>query len=110
MEAVNVFVGVDCFEESFGVDVAGQRKLDEDAVDIVAVVEVVDQVQHLVGRDALGRCEQLAEDTEFATGFDLAADVDLRSGDFADEDYSKARLDAGGPQRLDLGGDLGFDL
>ncbi len=41
VEAVYVFCGGDGVEEHLGVDLFGQRKLDEDAVDVVAGVEGV---------------------------------------------------------------------
>ena len=86
MEAVDVLVGSDCLEETLGVDVLRQRKLDEDAVDVVAGVELGDEGEHLVGGDALGRRDHLAEDAELAAGLYLAANVDLRGGNLADKD------------------------
>ena len=40
MKAVHVFRGGDGVEEGLGVDLRGKRKLDEDAVDVVARVEL----------------------------------------------------------------------
>ena len=107
------FVGIDGFEQARGIDVRGQRKLDEDAVDLVAGVEGATSVEQFLGGDARGRRVHLAVDAELAAGFDLAADVNLRGGDFADEDDGEARGVAGGfgggdlwaTSALDLGGD-----
>ena len=81
VEAVDVFVGRDGFEEEFGVDVCGQGELDEDAVDFVAGIEFGDEGKELLGGDAFGRREHLGVESEFATGFDLAAHVDFAGGD-----------------------------
>jgi len=113
MEAVNIFLGRDGVEEGLGVNLLGQRKLDEDAVDVVAGVELGDEGEHLGGGDGVGRGDEVAEDAQFLAGFDFAADVNLRGGHVADEDGGEAGTDAAGGELLyvfrdfllDLGGD-----
>ncbi len=72
----------------------GQRQLDEDAVDVVAGVEGGDQVEHVFGGDVVGRGDEVAVNAEFGAGLHLAADVDLRGGDVADQDRGEAGPDA----------------
>jgi len=43
MKSVDVFCGVDGFENSFRIDLFGKGKLDEDAVDVVVTIEIVDE-------------------------------------------------------------------
>ena len=110
MEAVDILIGSDGFEEPFGVDVGRQRKLNEDAVDLVAGVQVSDHGQQLFGGNALGRGEHFGVDSELAAGLYLAAHVDFTGGDGADEDDRKPRPYACIGECAHGDGDLGFDL
>ena len=110
MEAVDVLVRRDRLEQPLGIDVLRQGQLDQDAVDVVARVQLGDQRQHLVSRNALGRRQHLAEDTQFPAGLYLAANVDLRCRHLADENDRETRNDAARRQSLHLGCDLGLNL
>jgi hypothetical protein len=90
VKAIDVFAGIDRFEQARGVHVGWQWKLDEDAVDLIAQVELGDEVKQFLGGDAGWRRVHLGVEAEFAAGLDLAAHVDLRSGDIADEDDREA--------------------
>ncbi len=109
MKAVDVFGGGDGVEEDFGVDLVGQRQLDEDAVDFVAGVEGGDEVEHGFSSDVLGRRDEVAVDAEFGAGLDLVADVNLRGGDVADEHGGEAGADALGGEDADFFGDFLLD-
>ena len=110
VEAVDVFGGGDGFEEALGIDVFGERELDEDAVDLVAAVEGVDHGEEFVGGDGLGGGDHLRVDSELAAGLDFAADVDLAGSDVADEDDGEARTKLMEGEGLDFRGDFGLDL
>src|ERR1700730_5306691 len=90
MEAVNVFRGVDGFEDAFRIDLGGKRKLDEDAIDVVVSIQVTYELQHVVGGNSSGRGVQPTGHAELFAGGDFTFDVDLRCGIFADEDGSEA--------------------
>jgi len=47
MEAVHVFGGIDGFEDALGVDLRGEGKLDENAVDVVVAIEVFDDGEEI---------------------------------------------------------------
>ena len=47
MKAIYVLVGTHCFEQQLGVNLRGQWQLNQDAVDILACIQLVDQGQHL---------------------------------------------------------------
>ena len=55
MKAVDIFLGRDGIEQRLGVDLRGQRQLDEDAVDVVAGVELGDEGEHVFGGDRVWR-------------------------------------------------------
>jgi len=110
MKAVNVFGRINGFEDALGVDLGRQGKLHEDAIDIVVMVEVVDDAEHVESRGVSGRSDEAAgEAEEFASG-DFAFDVELRSGIVAGEDGGKSRTNAGGGQHADFVLELFEDL
>ena len=97
MKSVHVFRRIDRIQQTLGVDVRGQRKLDQDAVDLVARVELSDQRVHLFGGDGVGRRDEVAVDPEFGAGLHLAANVNLRCCHVAHQHRGQARLDATWP-------------
>ena len=68
------------------------------------------ECEEFFGGDARGRRVHLGVDSEFAAGFDLAANVDLRGGVFTDEHDSEAGSVTGAARGFDLASDLGLDL
>ena len=87
----------------------GERKLDEDAVDVVTGVESGDEVKHFPGGDGVWRREEIAENVEFGAGLYLASDVNFRGGDIADQHRSETRADAPSDERADFLSDFLFD-
>ena len=85
MKAVDVFCGIDRFENALGVDLRGEGKLDENAVDRVVVVEIVNEAEHLVRGDGSGRRVHPAGDAELLASGDFGFYVELRGGIFADQ-------------------------
>jgi hypothetical protein len=77
MEAISVFFGGDGVEQALGVNVFRQRKLDEDAVDVVAGVELGDEREQFFGGDGLGRRQYLAVNADLFARERLVAYVDM---------------------------------
>src|SRR6516164_1994504 len=94
MKAIYVFRRIDGVEQRLGIYLFRQRQLNKDAIDVVAVVETVNQVEHLLGRDSVGRRDEVAVETEFGASLHFAADVDLRGGHVADENRCQSRSNA----------------
>jgi len=86
MKAVNVFCGIDGFENALGVDLSGEGKLDENAVDGVVAVQFANETEQLVGGNRGGRGMHPAGEAELLTGGDFGFNVELGSGIFAYED------------------------
>ncbi len=88
----------------------GKRKLDEDAVDVVAAIEIFDDGEKFAGADGGGRGEVEAGEAEFFAGCDFAGDVDFGGGIFTDEDGGEAGADSGVAEGGDFAGELRVDL
>ena len=102
MKTVHVLGGIDGFEDALGVDVCGEGKLDEDAVDLVVAIQAIDEGEHFFGGDSCpGRTQEAGEAELFASS-NLALDVKLRSGVFADEDRGETGANACGGERADF--------
>jgi hypothetical protein len=85
MEAVDVFVSRDGFEDALGIDLWGKRELDKDAVDVVVIVEVGDELKHVVGRNVGGRRVKPMGHAELFASSDFVFDVDVRRGILTDK-------------------------
>jgi hypothetical protein len=94
VKSVNILCWVNRVEQGFGVNLGGQRKLDEDTVNVVTGVESGDEVEHFSGGYGGGWRDEVAVDAKFGTGLHLAADVNLRGGDIAYEDRRETGTDA----------------
>ena len=101
------FAAVDGSRDGRLVHVLGERKLDEDAVDVVVGIELRDDLEHL----ALGRVRREAMvarvDPGLVRGVVLPGDVDVRRRIVAHEDRREAHGLAEGRHLL---GDLSADL
>ena len=51
METVHVFGGIDGFQDTLGIDLRGERKLDKNTVDVVVAIQVFDHGEQIEGRD-----------------------------------------------------------
>ena len=106
METVDVFCGIDGFENALGIDLLGKRELDEDAVDVVVGVEITDELQHVLGGGIGGRSVQPAGHVELFASGDFTFDIQLGGGIVANQDGGEA-----GPDILRLQrGDFAFQL
>ena len=110
METVDVFRRIDRHQYSFGVDLFRQRKLHEDAVDVIAAIQIFDEFQEVFGTAKIGPDDLFREKAERLAGFYFAANVDLGSRMIADENGGESGTKAVGAQSLDFGGDFGLDL
>ena len=102
MKPVHIFCRVHGFEYALAIHLRRQRQLHENAVDVVAAIQFVDGSQHFRGGDGSGRREAPAAQSQLLAGRDLALDVDLRCGIFADEHRRQAGTNARGAQFGDL--------
>jgi uncharacterized protein YbaR (Trm112 family) len=111
MEAIDILLRRDGEEDALGVHVAGQGKLDEDAINVITGIELFDQSDELVSGRRLRRSDQLAEDAHLLAGADLAADIRLGCGIVPDKDRGQTGTQSGdGNEKLHLVGDFGLDL
>jgi len=102
MKTVDVFCRVDGFENFFCVDLFGEGKLDEDAVDLVVAIEIVDKLQHVFGGGSGEWSVQPTGEAELFAGSDFAFDVKLGSGIFSDQYGGEAGTDALGVEAGDF--------
>src|ERR1700716_3660056 len=99
MKAVHVFCGIDGFKDALGVYLRRERKLDEDAVDIVVAIQVFDNSEHLEGSYRGRWRDQSAGETDLFAGGNFAFHVELRGGIFADEDGGEAGTNTRGREQ-----------
>ena len=86
VKSVDVLFGVDEFENFAFVDVLWQRQLDENAIDIMAFVQLSNDFNYLFPRRVGFEMEMFRDDAEFLRGSHFAADIDCRRWVFADAD------------------------
>lgn len=110
MEAIDILLRGDGEEDALGIDMGRQGKLDKDAIDLIAGIELLDQGNQFAGRRSHGRGDQFAENTELFAGADLAADIALRGRIVSDQNRRQTGAQAGGSELLHFLGDLGLDL
>jgi hypothetical protein len=94
MEAVYVFCGIDGFEDTLGVHLRRQRKLDEDAIDVVVAIQVSHNGEKFFGRGRCRRREKAAREAKLFARRDFAFYVELRGRVFAHKNRCEAGLDA----------------
>src|ERR1043165_6033098 len=78
MKTVDVFRRIDRFDDGCVVDLARQRKLRENPVDIVALIQYSDRVEQFGGADRLGQRVMLRSNSNLFASFDLVAHVNSR--------------------------------
>lgn len=94
MEAVDVFRRINGFKDAFGIDLRRKWELDKDTVDIVVVVEVDDELKHVVGGSTGRRAMKPVSHAELFAGSDFAFDVNVRRGILADENCGETGTNA----------------
>ena len=77
MEAVDVFLSRDGFEDALRINLRWKWELDEDTVDVVVIVEVGDELKHVVGGNVGGRGVKPMSDAKLFASGDFAFDVDM---------------------------------
>ena len=110
MEPVHVLRRVHSHEDPLRVHARRERKLHQDAVNVVSPVEFFDQCQELVGGRLSREVELLAVETQRLAGFHFVADVNLRGGIGAHQDGDKPRRNARTLEFADLACELRQDL
>ena len=104
MEPVDVLRRVQRLDRLRLVEMLRQRRLDEDAVDRVVVVQLLDDRDQLLLRDVCREPPVVRADSHPLRRLVLAADVDVRRGIVADEHGREADV----AQPGDVAGDLGL--
>ena len=94
METVDVFLRGDAPKHALGVDMARQRQLDQDAVDLLSAVELLDHGHQFRRRGLCGQAQGLGVRPDAVAGADLVSDVDLGSRILADQNGGKAGANA----------------
>src|SRR6267142_2936635 len=102
MKTVNVFCGVNDFENLSCVHLFWKRELNQNAVHIVVAIELVHEFEHFFRCDGGGRRVQPTGDAELFAGGDFAFYVELRRRIFADEDGCEAWADTLGHEAGDF--------
>src|SRR3954447_20346540 len=110
MEAIHVLRGVDRQQNPLGIHLGRKWKLDKDAINVVAMVELAYEPEEFVGAGRFRRGDLLTEDTNLFRGFHFAADVDFGGWIVSDENHGEAGTNAGNCHRSDFRGNFGADL
>ena len=80
MKPIDILLRQNRFVQQPFVHLFRQRCLNQDAVDVLARIQLRNNRQQLLCRYRVGRCNQLAEEAEFLAGFYFAAHINLRCG------------------------------
>ena len=91
VETVDVFVRADAFQQLGGVQVLGQWQLQQDAVHLRIIVEVVNQVGQGLLSSVRRQVVGLGNKADLFTVFTLVRDINLRGRIAADQDHREAR-------------------
>jgi len=110
MKTVDVFSRVDGFEDAFGIYLRRERKLNENAVDVVVTIQAIDDGEEIFGADGSRRSEKPARQAELFARGNFAFYIELRSGAFADEDGGEPGTNACSDKGTNLVLQLGEDL
>lgn len=89
VEAVDVLVWVDCLDDLLFGDVAWEWELDDEAVDVVVVVEFLDLGEELVFGDVVFVADEGGGESTFLTCFDFVGYIGLAASVVSDEDGCK---------------------
>ncbi len=103
VETVRVLVGGDGFENAATVHLFRKRHLNEDPVDLGAMVQVVDDCQKLSRRHGLGRRDLVTVNPEVAARRHLVPNVNLGARIVASQNDRQARRTPGRCKLLNPG-------
>lgn len=110
-EAVDILVGRDGIDDVLLVDMVGHRQLDDEAVDLVVVVEEVDSFEELRLGDRGGVAVDRRGEADLVAGFFLVGDIGLAGAVVAYEDGGEMGCTTALSGKVaDLVGDLFFEL
>ena len=101
METIDVLGGRDGHQDALGIDLRRQGQLHQDAVDVGARVQRLDDRQQFRGGNGVGRRDGFGVNPQVVAGLDFVANVDFRSGIVADQDDGQPGRTALGGERID---------
>ena len=110
MKSVHVLLRRHREQHLLGVHLGRQRQLHQDAVDLIAPVQVLDQRQELLGGDVVGRRVLLTVDAKLLAAFHLVANVNFRRGMVARQHDRQTGAKSDRCQLLHLFADFALDL
>src|SRR6267378_7112911 len=102
VKSVNVFGGIDRFQDALDIHLRGKRELNQDAVNVVVAVQIFDNGKYIEGAHRGWRRDEGTRESDFLAGGDFALDVELRSRIVPHEDGCEARANAGGCEQPDF--------
>ena len=102
MEGIHILRRINRRKDLFFIQMAGQRQLNQYAVDLFPAVQLRDKVQQRLPVGIRRQSVLLGVDPEFLTGTVLVADIHLRCGILPYQDHRQAGNDPPGPQGRDL--------
>src|SRR5580704_13545035 len=110
MKPVHIFRWVHGFENFPCIHLRGQRELDQDAVNIIAAIQVLDDGKELRSCDGSRRRYLNACKSELFARGDFAFYVDFRGRIVSDENGCESRANSGGSQRGNFASKLRINL
>ncbi len=93
MEAVYVLGRIDGLQHAPAIDVSGQRKLNEDAINGIVIIEPADQIQQYGFIDIAWQQELLRLDAYGLSLFGFGLHVNRTCRVFADQHHGQCRCD-----------------
>jgi len=110
MQAAGVPIGYSFKQNLLGIDMRWQWQLHQDAVNLVAPVQIGNQRQQLFGGSVLGRSVLFAVEADLLRALHLTANVDFRRRVVPHQHHRQPRSHPSRCQRLRLGSDLRADF
>ncbi len=110
MEPVHILGRVHGLEYTLGIDLGRQGQLNQNAVNLVAVIQRIHQRQQTLLSGVGGQGDFFAVKPQGLTGLHFTANVNLRGGILAHQNRCQPRRDAGAFQVLNLFGEFRLDL
>ena len=92
MKPVYILDGIHGTDDPVCVDVVGQRKLNENPIDMIGLVQLANRGEQFPGRDIRRKVDLFGVNSEFLTGSGLISHINLRGRILTDEDHSQPGL------------------
>src|SRR5580704_2051081 len=104
VKSIHVFCRIDSFEDFFAVNLWRQRKLDQDAVHVIASIQVFDDSEKLGSSDCSWGSDLDAGEPQLFAGRNLVFYINFRGGIVTDEHRSQSGTNSCGSERRNFAG------